>query len=453
MRVAEVHPQYIEYCDDWQTVYDCLREKRVKDAKTTYLNRTGGQAHYKLTNGNDDPYEFYLDRARFPSLVSSAVTALTGIAHRLPFALEAPERFIGMSEVITPNAENLEELSRKVVRHTLLDGRYGLLSDVDSEGNPNISTYSALSIKDWRCMVIGGRKVLTYVKLEEEIDASEEDFIRDLKKQYRVLRLVDGFYEVTIYDESNNPIGEPLEPRKANKQRLDYIPFVFVGSIDLTPDCDESPMQPLARTALNIYKLDAVYMQSLYMTGEPTPWIASNSKDTPKSIGSSTIWTLPENSKVGYLEFTGAGIEAQRIEINDEYARAAKIGGELSQTSGQAESGEAIKLRMFSRHATLFSVAQVGGAGMNQSLKWCADMVGIDSRLIEFKPNLDFTSAEITDALINVFNNGVLAGTIAQSVLNDALRDGGYTDKTDEEISDEIEQGGMIAPMVDNEPE
>ena len=446
-----MNPQYSEYCEDWTTVFDCLREQRVKKATTLYLRRTGGQSNYKKINNDDAPYLFYLDRARFPSLVSSAVTALTGIAHRLPFDLQAPDRFIAMMSSITPSGENLEELSRKIVRNNTLDGRYGLLSDVDGQGQPSISTYSAKSIKDWRETLIGGRKVLTYVKLEEEVNKSDEYFKRDMQKQYRVLLLVKGFLEVTIYNESDEIVGEVLKPSKASGDRLDYIPFIFVGSIDLTPSCDESPMYPLARSALNIYKLDAVYMQSLYMTGEPTP-VISGATDVPTAIGSATIWAISADAKAYYLEVSGAGIGAQRQEIIDEYTRAAKIGGELAQGSSQAESGEAIKLRMFSQHATLFSVAQVSGAGINQALKSCADIVGINPDEVEFMPNLDFTSSEITEALITVFNNGVMAGTIAQSVLNNALRDGGHTEKTDEELADEIEQDAVIAPVLDDEP-
>lgn len=437
MDIAQVHPEYAEKYDDWRMVYDSLNERRVKSRGVTYLPRTSGQ-NAVMTESNDAPYISYKLRARFPMLTNAAITALVGIAHRMPSELDAEDRFKKLTNSITPNGEGLEELQRNVVRHVLTSGRYGLLSDVDNKGNPYIAGYDALSIKDWRTSIIDGRQVLSYLKLQESVDKSEDISKREIRQQYRVLRLKDGFYVCEVYNDSGAMIDN-AEATKATKERLDYIPFVIIGAQDLGFECDEPPMLPLARTAVSIYQLDADYRQSLHMTAEPTPVISGHEGELPTSIGSATMWSIPEGAKAFYLEVSGVGIEAQKSEIEAEYKRAEKIAGELSQEGSGQESGEALKLRLFSRHASLFSVVKSSGSGIERALNSCSDMVGTGK--VTFKPNLDFTSKEVSDQLITAFSNGVMSATIPQSVLNQALRDSGRTDLDDEQIAVEIENG------------
>lgn len=443
MNILENHPEYDERHDDWERVTDSLNKVKIKLAGVKYLARTGGQTVYFERTGSNAAYDAYKGRARFPSLVYPAVLALTGIAHRLPYDFEAPDRFIEMCKTITAGGEPLEELSRKCVSRGLQHGRYGLLADVDFSGNPYISIINAISIKDWETESIGGREVLVYVKIQESHNQSPIMGTRDIVQRYRILSLVDGFYTCEIYDDSGVLVNSALA-EKASKQRLDYIPFVIAGSVDLRSACDESPMLALADTAINIYQLDADYRQSLHMTSQPTPVITGAGNDdegTVRYIGSSNVWYLSEGSTAEYLEVSGKGLTAQKDEINDEYARGAKIGGELSSDSGRAESGEAIKLRMFSRHASLFSVAAVAGAAIDKALKMCADIVSITGP-ISFKPNLDFTGSDISDALMLILHNGTLSGTTPVEVYWQTLRDVGVTNKTDEELRDLIEQGG-----------
>ena len=114
-------------------------------------------------------------------------------------------------------------------------GRYGLLVDFDDKGQPYISMYDALSIINWKTGDVGGRKDLTLVVLEEQhLKDGQDKYGHDTETRYRVLELEDGLYKVTLLDSSGNEI-ETFEP-KMGANRLEFIPFVFCGSLDNTPE-------------------------------------------------------------------------------------------------------------------------------------------------------------------------------------------------------------------------
>lgn len=53
-------------------------------------------------------------------------------------------------------------------------------------------------------------------------------------------------------------------------KRLDFIPFVFGGSLDNTPEIDDIPLLTMAKCAIKYYQLSADYFQKLIPDGSPT---------------------------------------------------------------------------------------------------------------------------------------------------------------------------------------
>src|SRR5690606_28687335 len=136
---------------------------------------------------------------------------------------------------------------RRITSEELEVGRVGLLADVDSEGNPYVAVYTAESIVNW---ADDGSLVI----LDESTQVLDPETLKwsDVT-QYRKLWLENGIYTTALYDADGNIVvaegqeAVPKQPEARGGKKLDFIPFVFVDSVDLTPSPDEVPLIGLAR--------------------------------------------------------------------------------------------------------------------------------------------------------------------------------------------------------------
>src|SRR5690606_11239404 len=147
--------------------------------------------------------------------------------------------------------------------------------------------------------------------------------------------------------------GDAVEALNRRQQPIDFLPFVFINTSDLTPAPDDVPLFGLAKIWLRIFRMDANYQYGLYMTSEPTPWVAGTFDDAapmrqpPSTVGASKLWVLPENARAGMLEFSGAGLSAQQKAIEDTKADAVMFGAQiLTERNTAQESGEAKRVRL-----------------------------------------------------------------------------------------------------------
>lgn len=441
-KVDTKHPQYLEYAEDWRLMDDSLNERKIKGAGTLYLKKTTGQESFEIKYPQyTSPYERYKDNASFPEVVPAALTSMVGLAHRKPGLIEAHNRL--NTDSITTTGNDVHELARRCTRQVLKNGRFGLLVDVDEKGEPYIATYDAKRIVNWDSKFVAGEEVVTLVVLEEDIkkDASDK-FGHEVETQYRVLELIDGRYTSTLYDDQGNikttvnEAGETVEKvsgvKTAAQENLPYIPFVAVGSIGTSIDCDEIPLLPMARSAVKLYRLDADYQQSLHMTAESTAVISGGTTKEIDTIGAGILVQLEKDGKAYYMEVSGAGLDAQRLAINDEKEVQEKYGAELGRQTGQ-ESGEALSIRMLSKHASLYSVTSSVAEGITQCLKWAQEMISVTGDA-SYTANQDFAQVGLDPQLLTALNTLVVAGTIPKEIVYAVFRASNATELTDEQI-------------------
>ena len=143
------------------------------------------------------------------------------------------------------------------------------------------------------------------------------------------------------------------------------IPFFFANAYDLRPTTCKPPMLDLVNMNLSHYRNSADYEHALYLTAQPTPWIAGNldEQKKPKSIGSGTIWYLPEDATCGMLEFTGAGITAQQKAMDDKEDRMAALGARMiNDGKNRNETTDTARMRGRSEVSLLTSVVNMAQA-------------------------------------------------------------------------------------------
>lgn len=446
------HPDYDAWAPSWILMRDAYDgEEAVKDKGEAYLPRPSGM---KFAPDPDAAYDAYKTRAQYPDIVGPTVRGMAGVMHGKPSTYEIPSGLDAVTERATLDGLTLDALHRRVTREVLKVGRYGLLIDLASDGTPYVATYTAEAVINWD---VDEEYRLSFVVLDESGWERNPDTGKWGKvERWRILELVEGVYQSRVVTRGAVMAEEePVEPTMRAGQRLNFIPFVFVDTNDLTPEPDEVPLLGLARIATAVYRMDADYRNALFMTGQATPVRIGADPDTaPMGIGPNVVWDIPLGGDAKFMEFTGAGVDAQRQCIIDDLNRAVQIGAKLlsDQADGQ-ESGEARKLRYASETATLTSIAQNVANGLEKALRFAAMWIGADPDQVVITPNLDFIEAGLTPQQIDSLVRGWQAGAISRLSLFENLQRGEIVaqDRTYEEEVEAIESETPSLGMIGRE--
>ena len=203
-----------------------------------------------------------------------------------------------------------------------------------------------------------------------------------------------GLYRAGLFDDAGGGLDEAALMAPAIRGRtLEEIPFVFINSRDIVPQPDKPPLIGLARLALALYRGEADYRQSLHVQGQDTLFVrgASADQQSDMRLGVGVVNFLPEDGGAEFVGIGSAGLPEQRLAIENDLRKAETMGSRLLATGGrQAESGEALKVRVAAQTATLNQIARTGAFGLESLLKVAARWVGADPEDVRVEPNLEF---------------------------------------------------------------
>lgn len=440
MSISTEHPQYAHALPLWQLMQHVLDgEREIKRRGVRYLPKPSGiaEAERVKTESADQLYSAYLARAQFPEWLIEARRAMAGMVSRLTPKVALPDALAGIEKRATADDFDLKQLFVRAVREVLTFGRLCMLADIDEEGKPFIVLYSAVNAINWKEDGVGGRKRLTLTVLRENHDIAGDEFSHQTVPMYRVLALDEaGKYHIRLFDEGGTIRDEP-RATTARGEQLNYIPLVFCGSTDTTPDVDEIPLLSMARCAIKYYQLSADYFASLYYTSHPQPWV-SDSDTAPLEddeehgprgeidlsvAGPSVVWILPPGAKCGYLEFTGAGISANREEMDKQKAAGFEAGARAMDIGAQ-ESGDARKARQDDQRASLATAVSTVAESIERLLKMAAEWVGADPDDVTFQVEPEFTADSINPQVLNQLNQLVGANKISANTVWEYLTTG-----------------------------
>lgn len=425
MGVTTKHPEYIAHEDVWLMMEQAVAGEDAVKGDRTNLPKPAGMvaAEHKATeDGSATPthlYDAYVARAQYQHWVKDGLRAMMGLVSRQIPEVKLPRRLADMEEEATSDGFSLRQLFMRTVREVLVYGRQGLLVDVAADGMPFIARYSAQSGINWKSTRQGGREDLALAVFAETrpVDGADE-FSHEVKTVFRVLDLKDGRYRVRVLDENGQVVEEEQWPGLKNTagetvKPLSYLPVVYVGSTDNSPDVDEAPLLTMAKAALKDFQLSADYFTALHQTSHPQPWVAGLEDDTELSVtGPSAAWDLGPTGSCGYLEFQGAGIEAVRQAMLDQKNAALEAGARVMDVGG-TESGEARKTRQNDQHATLHSVVITAAEAIEQALRYAANWVGANPDEVVFSIKPDFNPVEINPQVLQQLQQAVLSGGVS----------------------------------------
>jgi hypothetical protein len=453
------HPSYCSFESAWELLRDSVAgEDEVKKKGERYLPMKTGTAAIDDQIAKERVYNLYKTRAEFPEITAPTIRGAAGVMLVKPAIIELPPELEHMRERATLDGLTLDELHRRIGMEVLTTGRYGLLPGVAEDGKPYLAGYVAESIINW-----DSEDGAPYFVMLDETGPhrDKESGEWETKEKLRECVVKDSVYTAREW-EKNKEDGKwyPEDEVSAftpRRQPLDFLPFVFIGSLDLTPSPDDVPLYGLAKLAVRIYRLDADFSFSLHMTSEPTP-VAIGFDDpnqaikegaAPKTLGSSVLWLLPSGGDAKYLEFSGPGLQKQAEAIQEAFNRAAQFGAQVIQSGQSKESGEALKLRAASQTATLTSIAQTTAAGLERALRNAAIWVGADPMKVTVTPNLDFFDRTISAQEMQAIVAAWQAGAISHRVLFDKLQSGGVINES--RAYDEEEKAITLSDVYQND--
>lgn len=425
MGVTTKHPEYIAHEDVWLMMEQAVAGEDAVKGDRTNLPKPAGMVAAEAKakeDGSATPthlYDAYVSRAQYQHWVKDGLRAMMGLVSRQIPEVKLPSRLRDMEENATSDGFSLRQLFMRTVREVLVYGRQALLVDVDGKSLPFFARYTAQSAINWKSTRQQGREDLSLAVLEEtRAKGDGDEFSHEVRAVYRVLDLQDGRYRVRVLDENGQPVEDEQSPGLKNSagetvKPLDYIPIIFVGSTDNSPDVDEPPLLTMAKAALKDYQLSADYFIALHQTSHPQPWVSGLDEETDLSVtGPSAAWDLGPNGSCGYLEFQGAGIEAVRRAMLDQKNAALEAGARVMDVGG-TESGEARKTRQNDQHATLHSVVITAAEAIEQALRYAADWVGANPDEVVFSVKPDFNPANIDPQVLQQLQQAVMSGGLS----------------------------------------
>ena len=474
MGVDARHPLYGEFVTDWSQMRDTHRGQRVvKEKGSPYLPPTAGMEADGIANTESVGYKAYVayrTRAVFPDIVKAAVESMLGVMHHRPPVIELPAAMEELREKATLKNESLEMLLRRVNEEQLITGRLGLLAEVPpGQGAtlPFIAMYRAEDVINWDEGTRTGLEVesLNFVALNEsEFERQPGDFEWEFVNKYRVLILGDpttneaqgeGVYRVGVFSEQGgNPnedvhVGldfteEALMTPAIAGTTMTRIPFVFVNAKDIVTDPEEPPLLGLSNLALTIYRGEADYRQALFMQGQDTLVVIGQATegDVKHRIGAGASIDLPMNGDAKFIGTDSTGLPEMRSSIENDHTRAGKKAGEfIDETSRSRESGEALKVRVAARTATLNQIALAGAFALQELLRARAEWMGANPDEVVVTPNTDFVDDRMAgDELAKLMGAKTMGAPISLQTIHELMQDRNMTERTWEEELAAIEE-------------
>lgn len=292
--------------------------------------------------------------------------------------------------------------------------------------------------------------MLTRVHLASDEDFEGADVIYELI-------LEDTIYKFRrfIRDQHKNrvDVGDEIIPT-INGRALDFIPFVMVSHEGLRPEHVTPPFLSLCQVALSHFKNSCDREHAIYLTASPTPWVAGSisADKVPTQIGAGAIWTLPEGTEVGMLEFQGAGVAAQKELMGEKIDTMATLGARmLSVTMNRNETIDTATQRTRSELALLHGVVVSVETALNRLLRLAAEWVGDNPDEAAVTLSRDFIESSMEPKMIEQQTKLYLSGIISRATLHENLQKGEIVraDRSWEDEKDMIEEdGGDISAII-----
>ena len=471
MPITSTHAQYDDQTERWaKNRAACAGQDRVKQATTAFLPDDNSRDKRDEAR---DRYERYLLRATWMPVAGYTQQGLIGMMSRRPAEVELPTQLDYALENADGAGMSLDQMAKLALAEVIEVGRLGLLVDYPS-AEPGLSAesvaamglsarmtiYRAESIDNWRLANIGGTLRLTMVKLCELAEIEKDDYSAEYETRYRVLKLQNGVYTQTLYDDKENQIGEVMTPRQANGKAWDHIPFHIIGATTNSPEVDQALISGIVDLNTAHYQMTADEMKNLHIHSGGT--LVLKTAYTPEQ------WEAmnPNGVTVGADQGVNVGVDgdAKLLQLEASQAVAAKlealqtqmiaVGAHLISDSSGLQTAEAARIDASGRASSLSTAVGNISEGIEAALEDMAAFMGGDPAAVKYQLNQQFypenIDAQTMMAMVQLMDRQVLGLTDVRA----KVRSAGFIaqNRTDEEIDQEAGEVEPLLPVVATMP-
>lgn len=468
----------------WTRCRDCYDgSDAVKAKKDLYLPKLDSHKEELIMGQgpmgkNASKYEQYLTRALFYNTMGRTVDGLTGAIYQKESVVKVPAIIEDHLDDITLSNKTLDVFMQLSTREVMITGRCGVL--VDMTDNPKVDAnrpywirYRAEDIVSHRNERINGEEKLTRVVLREEVEKPDlkDPFVEECVEQYRVLELIDELYTVTVWQKKKDTGGvkdtDWFEVSKTSPMRrgqsLNYIPFIFIGTVSASAEVETPPLLDLVDILLSHYRGMADLKHGLHFAALPTIVITGafvgDDGSTPIRAGSEIAWQLTAGSSAMILEVSGPGFNAIQTDLTNMEHKMATLGAKLLEQQPNApETATAVVTRHSGEHATLRTIVQSVEEGFKTALRWHTWWMGTEADPkdveVELELNKDFFTVRMPANDLSAWVAALQAGAVSFKTFYEALTRGELTrhgvDAEEEQAEIEEDQAGEeVPPQLD----
>lgn len=461
MPVDSKHPQYSKAAPRWQKMRDVLDgEEAIKEGGKMYLPA--------LEEQTPNDYEAYKTRAQFFNATQRSVQTFEGFIFRKDPVTTAPPVLDDFLADATLSGVSFLEYTKETTREILGVGRRGTYVDWSAEeSRPYCTPYAAEQVINWRTERVNGVSVLTMLVLFEKSgafyaetgDDAPDEYEGKEWDQWREFRLERGeggqrFCICRVYrrkkaDSAEFVIVDTIVPTRRGIG-LPLIPFVFHNTRNASEEVGHIPLYDMALVNIALYRTSADLENGRHICGLPTPWAAGFTwKEGQKFLlGAGVGYTSDNvNAKMGFLEFTGQGLDCLKAAADEKKSEMAALGAKMLEPEAKkAEAYETVASRQAAETSALMSVTITNSETLSNVLQLALWWMGTADDPEEFgkvaltELNTEFTVGRLPADQLQAYFNAYLSGAISDTVLFYNLKQGEALppDYTLEEMQNDI---------------
>ncbi|ODT85642.1 MAG: hypothetical protein ABS78_19455 [Phenylobacterium sp. SCN 70-31] len=404
-----------------------MGEYAMKAAGVAYLPKEPAE--------EDDEYKNRLARSTFINYFERTLQTAAGKVLSRPINLVGADDILKVwSEDIDLEGNHLDQFLKTVFIDGLAYGVTYILVDSLASATPNrtVADDRAQGIRpyfvhvpnkrliNWRFERVNGRYKLTLAVIDESGMVPDGEFDEKFVNRVRVLR--PGSYQVIQREPDPNPVkakeGKTVDVVVEEGPYGDTIPLVpfytnRTGRFEAHP-----PLHNLATLNLRHYQSKSDQNNILKVARVPSiVWkrsspVGDTEPQRTIALGGNQSFEIGPDEELGFLEHTGAAIEAGQDDLNDLEEQMTKVGFQLvaRDTSGDVTATENT-LNSAEAHAALTAYAENFKDTVELALKHMVEMGGEPNIEPEVTITKDFASTSTaTDVplLLQLFSTGVI---------------------------------------------
>ena len=453
------HPALARLLPQYELIADVLAGETAIKAKR--------QAYLPVPNACDESeenmarYEAYLKRAVFYNASRRTLSGMVGQLFLTEPVVEVPDILDVLKTNATGAGAGIDQLAKQAASYTLAFGRAGILADYPVAGEtvtradlisgrirPTLKVFNPKEIINWRTAAHGAEDVLTLVVIREGFTAFDDGFEIKTADQWRVLSLDGEGYAVEIWrkdDKGSYSVHERYQPTDYRGQRLQRIPFSFVGSVNNDANPDNPEFYDLASLNIAHYRNSADYEESAFLIGQPTPVFTGLTQEWVDEVlrgqvelGSRGGVTLPEGAGALLLQASPNGLAKEAMDSKERQMVA--LGARLVENRDTQATATQVGIEAASQNSVLANTGNNVASAFTQALRFAAQFTGefnLDDIYYELNTRFDtaLIGSEERTAIVEIWQKG----GITFEEMRNGLRKAGLAYMDDEEAKEVID--------------